>query len=49
MSEQNLQTKDKITPEQEKEEKRRKEKEFIKHINLLAKIRPPINWRELRW
>jgi len=49
MDEQNLPTEDKKTPEQEMEEKRRKEKEFIRHINLLAKIRPPINWRELRW
>jgi hypothetical protein len=49
MDKQNLPTEDKKTPEQEKEEKRRKEKEFIRQINLLSKIYPPIDWRELRW
>ncbi len=46
MSEQNLQTQDKITPEQEKEEKRRKEKEFIKQFNCFSKKYPPMDWRE---
>ena len=44
MSEQNLQKQDKMTPEQEMEEKRRIEKEFIKQFNCFSKTYPKTEW-----
>ena len=44
MEEQDLQSEDKMTPEQEMEEKRRKEKEFIKQFNCQSKIYPITEW-----
>ena len=46
MEEQNLHPEDKKTPEQEMEEKRRIEKEFIKQFNCFSKKYPPTDWRE---
>ena len=46
MDEKNLPTDIGNTPEQEIEEKRRKEREFIKQFYCFSKKYPPMDWRE---